>query len=616
MSDKSEKPKRKRRRRGGLRVPSDKVPRTKSNPEIAVPESEDPHLAMSVAYAFGPSTGPVETPEVEEEDVKETLRSATTEHIEEPSSAGEFAPVKTIELDSVEEIGDIESYDSLEGEATEAAADHPLEHDESDSKTQANEPPEVDELRSTIRVIKVGDDEERTVVSELPLAEGGPLDPVADVEPQSESVDIAFDDVTPLPVSVDAPAGRYNRARTVALSDADLEELMDEHSGSNSNPVVRIEPRSRSGIPEPRDASESGEIIADDMIEEIDDGAIAKPVEILESVESDQEAPTEAPDETADPEPAADRERKRADNSEPPPPPPTSKVRFKKTPPAAPVGKPKPPPAPAKPAAAKPPAVAAAAPRRGPKGKPWFEEIFDENYLRTLPFLTPHATEAESDFVLAALGLEPGAQILDVGCGYGRHSMELAARGYHVVGLDTSLPLLLRGADEAQRRGLNINFVHGDMREMQFDAQFDGAFCLFETFGYFDDETNKATAKNIAKALKPGAKVVLDVLNRDYLIRELPTRVWWEGDGCVVLEEVDFNFFSSRITSKRSIAFEDGRQLEQEISIRAFVLHELGKVLHAAGFRVVEVSGSIYTRGRFFGAHSRDIIVVAEKRKS
>jgi SAM-dependent methyltransferase len=250
------------------------------------------------------------------------------------------------------------------------------------------------------------------------------------------------------------------------------------------------------------------------------------------------------------------------------------------------------------------------------KGKPWFEEVFDENYLRTLPFLTPQATESEADFVVESLAVEPGASILDVGCGYGRHSMELAARGYNMVGLDLSLPLLLRGADEAQRRGLNINFVHGDMRDMHFEAPFDGAFCLFATFGYFDDETNKQAAQQIAKALKPGARLVLEVLNRDYLIRDLPTRVWWEGDGCVILEEVDFNYFSSRVTSTRSIAFEDGRQLEQEISIRAFALHELGKLLHAAGFRVVEISGSMFTRGRFFGAQSRDLVVVAEKRGS
>ncbi|HUS68008.1 MAG TPA: class I SAM-dependent methyltransferase, partial [Kofleriaceae bacterium] len=299
----------------------------------------------------------------------------------------------------------------------------------------------------------------------------------------------------------------------------------------------------------------------------------------------------------------------------PPPAPPTEQTNPGAAPAAA---KPKPPPAPSARAAAAAVAAAAADPNqakpRKRRGKPWFEEIFDEDYLRTLPFLTPQATQLEAQFVMDSLAVAPGTQVLDVGCGYGRHAMELAARGYHVVGLDSSLPLLLRGADEAQRRGLTINFVHGDMRDMAFDAQFDGAYCLFSTFGYFDDETNKKTAANICRALKPGARCVFELLNRDYMIGDLPLRVWWEGDGCVVLEEVDFNYFSSRIVSNRSVVFDDGRQLEQEISIRSFGLHELGKLLHSVGFRVVEVSGSMATKGRFFGAHSRDIVVVAERR--
>src|SRR5262249_6450477 len=189
-----------------------------------------------------------------------------------------------------------------------------------------------------------------------------------------------------------------------------------------------------------------------------------------------------------------------------------------------------------------------------------------------------------------------------------------AARGFHVLALDLSLPLLLRGADEAQRRGLSINFVHGDMRELAYDNQFDGAYCVFSTFGFFDDDTNKRVAQGIARSLKPGGRLVLDILNRDYIIADLPTRVWWEGDGCVVLEEVDFNYFNSRILSQRQIVFEDGRQLEQEISIRAYSLHEVGKLLHGAGFRVLQVSGGMAARGRFFGKDSRQIIVVAEKR--
>ena len=253
-------------------------------------------------------------------------------------------------------------------------------------------------------------------------------------------------------------------------------------------------------------------------------------------------------------------------------------------------------------------------PRRRRRAKQWFEEIFDDDYLRTLPYLSAKQTEREAAFIAESLELPAGGSVLDLGCGYGRHAMELAARGYHLVGLDLSTPLLVRGGEEAHRRGLTINFVRGDMRELDFDAQFDGAYCLFSTFGYFDDETNKKALSNIARALRPGGRVLIEILNRDYVIADLPTRVWWEGDGCVVLEEVELNYFSSRIQVNRSVVFDDGRQLEQEISIRAYALHEVGKLMHAAGFRVLEVSGGYQTRGRFFGNQSRHIIVLAERK--
>jgi SAM-dependent methyltransferase len=271
--------------------------------------------------------------------------------------------------------------------------------------------------------------------------------------------------------------------------------------------------------------------------------------------------------------------------------------------------------------------------KRKRRVKQWFEEIFDEDYLRTLPFMTPRQTQREAEFILssilsqdvsksgqggaaapsAAAGPSP-QRVLDLGCGYGRHALELAARGHKLTGLDLSLPLLIRAADEAQRRGLQIDFIHGDMRELTFDGQFDAAYCVFTTFGYFDDETNRRVTQSIARALKPGGRLLIEVLNRDHIVNDLPTRIWWEGDGCVVLEEVDFNYFTSRLMSRRSIVFDDGRQVEQDISIRAYSLHELGKMLHHADFRVIEVSGSLSTRARFFGGASPQILILAERR--
>jgi SAM-dependent methyltransferase len=299
---------------------------------------------------------------------------------------------------------------------------------------------------------------------------------------------------------------------------------------------------------------------------------------------------------------------------------------------AAPAARPAPPPMPASDGekrnvepAARPPSAPGAPPapvgadsplrpRKKRRSKQWFEEVFDDDYLRTLPYLTARQTEKEAAFVADSLQVPAGGAMLDLACGYGRHAMELAGKGFQVTGLDLSLPLLIRAADAARRSGLQVNFIHGDMREMTFEDEFDGAYCMFTSFGYFDDDTNRKVAANLARAIKPGGRLLFDVVNRDYLVRDLPTRVWWQGEGCVVLEEVDFNYFSSRLQVQRSIIFEDGRQTEQEISIRAYSLHEIGKILHHAGFRVTEVSGGLALRGKFFGASSRQLIVLAEKK--
>jgi SAM-dependent methyltransferase len=245
--------------------------------------------------------------------------------------------------------------------------------------------------------------------------------------------------------------------------------------------------------------------------------------------------------------------------------------------------------------------------------KPWYEEVFDEDFLRTLPFTTSEQTSREVSFIRQSLAPPKDAELLDVGCGYGRHALELAQLGFRLTGLDLSLPMLIRAADHAQRRGLSVNFVHADMREMTFSSQFDGAYCMLSSFGYFDEETNLRVATAICKALKPGGRLLLDIINRDYIVGDLPSRVWWEGEGCVVLEEVDFNYHTSRVLIRRSVVFGNGRQSEQEISMRAYSLHEVGKLLRQAGLRVLDVSGSLATKSRFFGATSRNIIALCER---
>ncbi|HEY5010332.1 MAG TPA: class I SAM-dependent methyltransferase, partial [Acidimicrobiales bacterium] len=198
--------------------------------------------------------------------------------------------------------------------------------------------------------------------------------------------------------------------------------------------------------------------------------------------------------------------------------------------------------------------------------------------------------------------------------GTGRHAVELSRRGYEVVGFDLSLAMLARAGEDAQDREAKLNFIQGDMREMDFDEQFDGVFCWNTTFGYFEEDKNALVVDRIHKSLKAEGLLLLDVVNRDFLIRQSPSLCWFEGDGCVCMDEMSVDFITSRMKVKRTIMLDDGRSREIEYSMRVYSLHELGRILHEHGFKVCEVSGRTATPGVFFGNESPRIIILAEKR--
>lgn len=553
---------RRRRRGGGLRVPSDNVPRSRTPTAPPAPVPEDPALAMSIAYSFkNDASGPVPMQTMDDPSGPIAPEAANT--MIDPPSDADNAPqdfeMKTREMSAV----DIQAL-GLDDPATTMRMDRVSQPSiESKIENGARPAPAAanhDKHRLKTVALSEEDLEEVRAATQPSVAADARKQAVA--EPKNKTMQLSPVDLEEVSKSADEP---------MSVPEIDIQELSDRAESSGE-----IEVKFDEKTPEPAPPKRAATV------------------------------PPAPPPESREARKAGGTEPIQADKAPPPPPPVAHKA-----PPAPPPKKP----------AAPPPAAVAAVVTKEPskptnRGKPWFAEIFDEDYLRTLPFLTPQATQSEAEFVVDTMSLAPGAQVLDVGCGYGRHAMELAARGFHVVGLDLSTPLLVRGGEEAHRRGLTINFVRGDMRELDFENQFDAAYCLFSTFGYFDDETNKKALQNIARALKPQGKILIEILNRDYVIQDLPTRVWWEGDGCVVLEEVELNYFSSRIQVNRSVVFDDGRQLEQEISVRAYSLHEVGKLMHAAGFRVLEVSGGYQMRGRFFGNQSRHIIVLAERKET
>jgi SAM-dependent methyltransferase len=244
---------------------------------------------------------------------------------------------------------------------------------------------------------------------------------------------------------------------------------------------------------------------------------------------------------------------------------------------------------------------------------PWHEHFFGEAYLRTVRTSTPKEVAVECGFIERALRMPVGSRILDVGCGLGVQTVELASRGYHLVGLDISATMVSRAYDEAEDRGLQIDFVRGDMREVTFEEPFDALLCWGTTFGYFDEEENELAIRKFHEAIRPNGVLLLEVVNRDFMIGSQPNQVWFEVDGAVCMEETDFDYTTSRLRVKRRVANHSGQQNDRLYSIRLYALHEICALLERNGFRVDEFSGRQATLGIFFGVHSPKMIIRAER---
>ena len=261
--------------------------------------------------------------------------------------------------------------------------------------------------------------------------------------------------------------------------------------------------------------------------------------------------------------------------------------------------------------ALEPPKFESATPKA--RTKPWWEELFTDDFGRGIMPLSPTQVTREVDFIEESLGVAKGGVVLDLACGTGHHAVDLAGRGYGVVGFDLSLPQLAVAGEYAQERGQKINFLQGDMRDMSFDEVFDGIYCWNTSFGYFEEERNVAVAERVFKALRPGGSFLLDVVNRDFVVEQQPSQVWFEGDACVCMDDMSVDFITSRLRVKRTMMLDDGRTRECAFSIRVYSLHELGKLLHDIGFRVTEASGHPAYPGVFFGATSPRVVILAQK---
>jgi 2-polyprenyl-3-methyl-5-hydroxy-6-metoxy-1,4-benzoquinol methylase len=147
--------------------------------------------------------------------------------------------------------------------------------------------------------------------------------------------------------------------------------------------------------------------------------------------------------------------------------------------------------------------------------KQWYEELF-ENYAESYDKeCYTQGTQGEVDFIEKEINFDKTKRILDIGCGTGRHAIELAKRGYNVTGIDLSESQLKRAIEKTKKENLTVDFLRTDARTLDFNNEFDlviimcgGAFSLMET-----DEMNFKILENARNALKPKGKFILTTLN-------------------------------------------------------------------------------------------------------
>lgn len=190
------------------------------------------------------------------------------------------------------------------------------------------------------------------------------------------------------------------------------------------------------------------------------------------------------------------------------------------------------------------------------------------------------------DLIVDVLELEPGDRVLDLASGSGVHARMLAQRGMEVTGVDIAPSLVEYSKQQAAAQGLTgVEFRTGDMRDIEFEAEFDAVVLLSGSFGFFDDETNEDVLRRIVRALKHGGRVLIDVFDPAEMVVRPPRRswshygggynlrtVWWEPETCTYVSE--FLFID-----------EDGvlnTSAEQE-RIRVYSLPEWRRLFHNAG---------------------------------
>jgi SAM-dependent methyltransferase len=241
----------------------------------------------------------------------------------------------------------------------------------------------------------------------------------------------------------------------------------------------------------------------------------------------------------------------------------------------------------------------------------WWTDFFDADYLRVYKERA-RAAATEVEFVRKQLRLRRGQRVLDVCCGYGRHSIPLAKAGLVVTGFDYTQFFLDKARRDARKHKVKVDWVRGDVRSMSFDPEFDAAINMFTSFGFFKtDEENFQVIARSAAALKRGGRFLLDTINRDHIVRDFKPRRWEEVGRGMMTEHSRMDWQTGILHNTRTLILPGRPKRRQEFTIRLYTLAELVSQFERAGLRVERVFGGF--DGSAYSPDSVRMILIGQK---
>ena len=251
------------------------------------------------------------------------------------------------------------------------------------------------------------------------------------------------------------------------------------------------------------------------------------------------------------------------------------------------------------------------------ESKDWYEE--EELWDYFLPILVERAGPMEVanqvDDILRRLAIPDGGSVLDLGCGIGRHVLELGRRGYHVVGVDRTARYLEIARARAQSERLSTELLREDMRTFHRRNAFDGVISIFTSFGYFDSaEQDQQVVRNVFDSLRPGGAFLVDVQGKENVARTFRKRDWrpiqMEGRDILLLEERELLPAWTGVRS-RWIFIEEDRRADFTMTVRLYSATELVALLKECGFGAVDIFGGL--DGAPYDQNASRLVAVARK---